>query len=469
MSSRELAGLVAFGTSSGMDSLLVVRHGRIVAEAYYAPFASRLKHRINSATKSVIGTLVAIALKDGLLTSVDQPVLDFFPERKFANIDERKKALKLRHLLDMTSGLDWEEPVSGASLKSFVEMERSPDWVQFILDRPMAREPGATFDYNSGNTHVLSAILSKVTGRSAEAYAREKLFGPLGIEDVLWRRDPQGVSAGGAGLYLQPRDMARLGQLWLADGVWEGQRLLPSGWIDTVRHAAVAIGLGPELRYANLFWSMPATGIYMAVGYHRQLIVVMPEQDVVAVFTGGRRFSTATGIPSVATYPFSAALNRLRAAVKSDVALPEDPAGSALLADRIGEAAREPRTQSADPSPLAAAISGKIWRLQPNRLRISTVSFTFDNGAASYVYEVGGQRFGGPVGLDGFFRVGGRMLYGPSAAKGLWRDDRTFDLEVQTLGNDDVGIATFLFDGRNVSGRVATFGTWFELKGEADE
>ena len=105
MSSRELAGLVEFGITNGMDSVLVVRHGSIVAEAYYAPFAPGMKHRINSATKSVIGSLVSIALKDGLLASTDQPVLGFFPGRTFANMDERKKALRLRHLLDMTSGL----------------------------------------------------------------------------------------------------------------------------------------------------------------------------------------------------------------------------------------------------------------------------------------------------------------------------------------------------------------------------
>jgi hypothetical protein len=347
-------------------------------------------------------------------------------------------------------------------------MERSPDWVQFILDRPMVREPGAAFDYNSGGPHVLSAILSKVTGRIALDYAREKLFGPLGIEDVHWRHDPQGVSAGGAGLYLQPRDMARLGQLWLGDGVWKGERLMAPGWIDTVRHASVDMGLGPLLRYANLFWSEPAKGAYLAVGHDRQLIAVMPDLDVVAVFTGGKRVSTATGIPSMPRYTLSAVLDRLKEAVKSDGALPEDPAALALLADKTKEVAQEARTQSAPPSPLAAAISGKVYRLQPNPAGLSSFSLTFENGAASYAYEVGGQRFGGPVGLDGLFRVGGHRLYGPSAAKGVWRDDKTFELEVQTPGNDDVNIATLTFDGTSVSARVATLGTSIELKGETE-
>src|SRR5258708_33904645 len=105
----------------------------------------------------------------------------------------------------MRPGQKGDEPLSSASLESFVQMERSPDWVQFILDRPMVREPGAAFDYNSGGPHALSAILSKVTGRSALEYAREKLFGPLGIEDVHCGHDPQGCSTGGAALDLQPR------------------------------------------------------------------------------------------------------------------------------------------------------------------------------------------------------------------------------------------------------------------------
>jgi len=126
MSSRELALLVDFGLSNGMDSLLVVRHGKIVTEAYYAPFRADTKHRINSATKSVVGSFVAIALKEGLLKSVDQPVLDFFPDRPIANDDERKKAMTLQTLLDMTSGLDWVEPLSSAPPESLFNMERSP-------------------------------------------------------------------------------------------------------------------------------------------------------------------------------------------------------------------------------------------------------------------------------------------------------------------------------------------------------
>src|SRR6185503_362827 len=207
---------------------------------------------------------------------------------------------------------------------------RSADWVQNILDHGMAAEPGTTFNYNIGNPHLLSAVLSKVTGHSAADLARDRLFGPLGIEDVQWRSDPQGVSTGGYGLSLQPRDMAKLGYLWLHGGAWDGRQILPAEWIDQARHATVPMELDP-LRYGNLFWSLPTEDIFMAVGYDRQLIVMMPGLDVVAVFTGARRYSNANGVASGPGYRLGEVLGRLKAAVKSDGALAEDAEAAAAL------------------------------------------------------------------------------------------------------------------------------------------
>jgi CubicO group peptidase (beta-lactamase class C family) len=470
MSSQELTGLVNFGIDNGFDSLLVTRHGKVVAEAYYAPFAPRLRHRINSATKAVVGSLIGIALKEGLIKSLDQPLIDFLPDRQSAKPDERFKAVTLRHLLDMTSGIDWDEPLSNAIPASLFEMERSRDWVQYVLDRGMARDPGATFEYNSGATHLLSAVLSKATGKRAEDYAREKLFGPLGITDFQWRRDPQGVSTGGYGLYLLPGDMAKLGLFWLHDGVWQGKRLLPAGWIDAARQGRVDMPF-PGLRYANLFWSIPSQDAFMAVGFDRQLIVMLPKLDIVAAFTGAKRYSNADGKPSTPGYRLSAVIDRLKDAAKSDAALPEDAKSVDALAGRIRYVLEEARVGAADAAPpIAAEVSGKIYRLQSNLLRLSSISFTFDGDTASYTYDTGGKRYGGPIGLDGFYGIGGRRLYGKSAAKGRWLDDKTFQFETQTLGNDDAAIVPFVFDGKKISGRLETLGGFkVELSGEAEE
>lgn len=286
MDSAALARLLAYGTGRSLDSLLIARHGKIVLDAYYAPYSAEIPHIINSSTKAVIGTLAAMATKDGLLDSMDHPMLDFFPERSVVIFDDRKKAITLQHLLDMTSGIDWREPTDGRPV-TFFEMERSPDWAKFVLDRPMSNTPGDIFNYNSGNPHLLSAILTKLTGMSAKDYARAKLFGPLGIADWTWRKDPQGVSTGGNGLALKPRDMAKIGYLYLRNGQWDGKTLLPPAFVERSSHATIDMNLRfePDFRYSNFFWALPKRNVYMAIGYHCQVIMVFPALDMVAVTT----------------------------------------------------------------------------------------------------------------------------------------------------------------------------------------
>ena len=171
MDSMALANLLDFGATRSLDSLLLARHGRIVLDAYYAPYAADIPHRINSATKAVVGTLAAIAHKDGLLDSFNHPVLEFFGDRSVANVDDGKKAITVQNLLDMTSGIYWTEPLDGRP-DSMIEMGRQQDWVKFVLDRPMSSAPGEVFNYNSGGTHLLSAIITGLTGMSAADYAK---------------------------------------------------------------------------------------------------------------------------------------------------------------------------------------------------------------------------------------------------------------------------------------------------------
>ena len=470
MSSERLARLVDFGAFNDMDSVLVTRHGRIVLEATYAPFRAGLKHRVYSVTKSVVSTLVGMALADGLLDSTDRRVVDFFPGRTIANLDEAKKAITVQQLLDMTSGLTWSEGLSGAA-ESYIAMTRTPDWQQFILDHPMAAAPGTRFYYSSGNSHLLSAILSKVTGRSANDYARERLFGPLGIDDVLWQADPQGASGGGAGLYLQPRDMAKIGYLWLRGGLWEGKQILPAAWIEGVRAADVDMreSWASDMRYGRQFWVLPLRDAFLAVGYHRQLIVVMPKLDIVAVVTGSSRFSSPNGMASTPRYGFETLIGYLTRAVVSDGAVAAEPAATAELAERVKAAAIEQpppasanvsaSTSTSGPSAMAKAVSGKTWRFaNSDPLRVKSYTLKLDDPQPSYEYELGGGppgapvgRFGGPVGFDGRFAVGGRMPYGPSAARGFWSaDGASLVIEVQTLGNDDVARMTHVFGDKTI-------------------
>ncbi len=471
MSSERLARLVEFGAVNDMDSVLVTRHGRIVLEATYAPFRAGLKHHIYSSTKSVVSTLVGMALGDGLLDSTDRKVVDFFPNRLIstgsgANLDDAKKAITVQHLLDMTSGLAWQEGLTGG-VESAIAMARSPDWQQFVLDQPMATAPGTRFYYNSGNSHLLSAILSKVTGKSALDYAREKLFGPLGIDDVLWQADPQGVTAGGWGLHLQPRDMAKIGYLWLRGGLWEGKQILPAAWIERVRKADIDMreSWASDLRYGRQFWLMTRRDTFMSVGKHRQLIVVMPKLDIVAVVTGSQRFVGPSGnVVSTPRYGFDTLVSYLAAAVTSDGAVAAKPAAMAELAEQVkaaaaGQPAPASGSVSGAPPAMAKAVSGKTWRFaNVDPLRLKSLVLRLDGPQPSYEYELDGGppnapvgRFGGPIGVDGRFAVGGRMPYGPSAARGAWSaDGASFVLEVQALGNDDVARVTHVFGDKTI-------------------
>jgi CubicO group peptidase (beta-lactamase class C family) len=444
MASGALAELVDFGAANAMDSLLVTRHGRIVAEAHYAPFRAGLRHSVNSVTKAVVGTLVGIALKDGTIARRAQPVVEFFPERTVADAGADKKALTLAHLLDLTSGLDWREPLSDAVPETMLQLQRSRDWVGFVLDRPMAQAPGLAFNYNSGTWHLLSAVLTKASGDSTLDYARRKLFAPLGITDVAWRRDPQGLFTGGFGLSMHPRDMAKIGYLYLRGGEWAGLPLLPAAWTEQVRHASVDMGLGtsPVFRYANGWWVIPDRRAILAVGFLRQVIVVLPDVDVVAVVTGRRH------------YPLVALVDRIVAAVKAEDRLPANAEGGARLAERITDAATEKPTPVGPVPGLAKSVSARTYRFAPNRLGLKSLMLDLTATAPRYelTLDSGGpgapaRRVGGPIGLDGAFRLAEQGAETLLAVKGSWLDDSRFRVVSRSVLEGIVSAYTLAFRG----------------------
>ena len=406
--------------------------------------------------------MTAIACKDGLPDNPSHRVLDFFDRRIIANVDDRKEAITVQSLLDMTSGFEWMEPLDGRP-DSMFEMARSPDWVKFILDRPMSSAPGDTFNYNSGNPHLLSAIITKLTGMSVLEYAKAKLFGPLEINDLFWRHDPQGISAGGYGLYLLPRDMAKIGYLYLRNGVWHGKQLLPSAWIEKVSHATVNMPpfeLG--LRYSNLFWALPDKHVYMAVGYHRQVIMVFPDLDIVAVTTG-------RGI-----YPLSKLADYVSSSVKSDTALPADVESVKLLASKILDVSTEKPTAVGPTSKMAAVISGKVYKFARNELNLKSLSLILTNSEPQYDVEMyardatkSDSRFSGSIGLDGLYRKGELTRHGSddrfehaplvNALKGTWQDDHAFVIDWLELGQgQSAERLTLTFDGEKLNVRDKT-------------
>lgn len=454
MDARALQSLVEFGAYNQMDSLLVARNGRIVLEAYYAPFAAGERHTLNSATKSVVAALVGIAVEQRVLPDAGTPVLQLLPGRNAANVDARKQAMTLQNLLDMTSGLDWQERLGEPPVTN-MQMGQSADWTQFTLDRPMAQAPGSGFNYNSGNSQLASAILAAHAGMSTEQFAARHLFGPLGITDWFWRKGPEGVNTGGFGLYLQPRDMAKIGLLYLQGGQWEGRQVVPRASVDKVFGASIAMQLAPgtDYRYGDSWWTLPGRKAYMAVGFLRQMIVVLPEQQLVVATTGKRHYS------------IEQFLDHVQAAVKSPTALAPDPQGEAALADRVRAAAVEVADAVTPPSPRAAALSGRTWKAERNELGIK--EFTLRLGAQPEV-EIVNYVGRGPQTRNATMRLGadGRFARsdtprGPVLGKMAWMDEGT--LAVHTRMPHDATVATYLLrfgDGGKVAVEFSANNGW---------
>jgi CubicO group peptidase (beta-lactamase class C family) len=301
----------------------------MVADVAVHPFGPDSRHVIHSCTKSIVSALVGIAIDRGHIEGVHEPVLSFFPGRRVANLDEHKEAMTLEHLLTMSSGLRCRDSYlyrwSGLN-----QMRESEDWVQFMLDLPMAEAPGTVFEYCNGGSFLLSAIIQASTGVSALEFAAEHLFGPLGITDVVWSSNPQGINIGWGEMRMRSDDMEKIGHLYLRGGQWDGEDVVPSSWIEasTRKHISATLEDG----YGYQWWVDEASSTYLALGYAGQFIFVVPERDVVAVFTSDlseRDFY----VPQTLLTDF------IIPAAISSATLPPNPEGLASLGSWIEELA----------------------------------------------------------------------------------------------------------------------------------
>lgn len=302
-----------------IDSMLVIRGGRIVYQKTYtqdydAAFVGRDQtrgpynyydpdwhpyyergplHTMQSISKSITSALIGIAIGRGEIPGVDVKVMAYFDGYKQANPDPRWSDITLRDLLTMTSGIEWDEESFDYTdpRNTCAAMEGSADWVAYVLNRPMAATPGGKFVYNSGVTMLLSHILFRATGKHADAYAKEHLFGPLGIENFYWKRTPTGLIDAEGGLYLKPEDLARIGLLYAHDGIWNQKRILPEGWVAASMAPAIAVPETEGWQYGFQWWLLPYAAnptryAYAGIGYGGQRLIALPEYDLIAVFTG---------------------------------------------------------------------------------------------------------------------------------------------------------------------------------------
>jgi CubicO group peptidase (beta-lactamase class C family) len=420
-----------------IDSLLIIRNGYVVLDAYFYPYDNTIPHKLASVTKSVMTTLIGIAVDQGKI-ELDQPMVSFFPGRPIANLEARKEQVTVRHLVSMRNGfasgcMAGDEPTLDA-------MRANPDWVQAALDRKMANDPGTHFCYDSPGMHLLSAILQEATGMTALDFGRQYLFEPLGIREVHWQSDPQGYTHGWGDLYLKPRDAAKIGYLWLNQGVWEGEQIVSASWVaDSVTAHSNAGGDG----YGYGWWVSEDS--YTALGRGGQNIKVYPGYNAIVVTTAS-------------AFDYDQLEPLLNAAfVDPEQPLPADPARVAELETTLDALAGAPTPWSVGPVPeIAGMISGKTYVFGPNPAELATLRPEFDDPeVATLAMMLGGRDVVWPIGLDGRYRLApdGQGL------RGYWTEPQTLVIEVFEEGLSTLRLH---FEGDRVEISSPALGLQFE-------
>lgn len=285
MRSEPLEDMISYiaDHNHNFDSIVIIRNGYLIFEEYFDyEYSPEELHILYSVTKSITSALIGIALDKGFINNVSQRMVNFFPDETIENLDDRKKDITLEHLLTMTAGFDWEGPDDMEHTWGQAVQSRNP--IEYILNVPMQYEPGTVWYYNGGCSHLLSAILTHATGNSTLEFAFEHLFNPLGITDVRWPRDPQRIYYGGQDIWLNSHDMAKIGYLFLNNGTWDGEQIISKEWI--LNSSQTRCFFNENEGYGYQWWTYPGEfSGYFAYGYNEQKIIVLPEEDLIVVFT----------------------------------------------------------------------------------------------------------------------------------------------------------------------------------------
>ena len=340
-----------------LHSLMVVVRGAVVAEGWWAPYERERRHELFSLSKSFTSTAVGFAQAEGLL-SVDDLVLDHFPDEAPTEPDPNLGRMRVRHLLTMTTGHH-----DAADDGTF----GSPDWARGFLAQPVQHEPGTHFVYNTAGSYMLSAIVQRVTGQRALDYLTPRLLEPLGIEGVTWQQSPQGIDAGGFGIWATTEDIACFAQLYLQDGMWDGRRVLPEGWVaDASRPHTVSTHSNGDPDWVQGYGYQLWRGrhsTFRGDGAFGQFALVLPEQHAVVAVTSGS--DNMQGILDLVWH--------LLAAMPTDqgAVLAPDPGGEAELAERLAGLRLDPSAWTGA-APFAADVAGRTITLEPNGFGITS-------------------------------------------------------------------------------------------------
>jgi len=405
----------------GVHSLLVIRHGYVVADTEFYPYGSSTPHDLASVTKTITSTLTGVAVANGLL-KLDQPLLSFFPAESPANPDEKKRSITVGNVLHMESGLDCGFLPGEQELE---QMKRSANWAQYALSLPMKYDPGTHPSYCSPGYHLLGSMIGAAAHSTEEEFARKYLFEPLGIRDVVWAVDPQGRNHGWGDSHFYPRDVAKIGYLYLHGGEWNGKQIVPRDWV--AMSIAPPTGGRGEPGGFGIEWNVtkgPNGLQYGGTGRGGQILIVWPDLDMIVVSMAGGNAGQLAPL--------------IRQAVKSDAALPANPDGVAQLQKAAAAASGAPAPVPVSQMPATAAtISGKVYRFPVNPSRLDSLSLTFPTDSTAMLkVEYYGEPLSLPIGLDGLYRVGPwGPLHLPAGATGKWTSDNEFLLDLNFIAN----------------------------------
>jgi CubicO group peptidase (beta-lactamase class C family) len=414
-------------------SIMILRHGKVVAEGWWAPYAPDLRHTMYSTSKSFTSTAVGFAVTENLLT-VNDKVVSFFPEELPDTVSPYLAALTVKDLLTMSVGQE-PDPTFSRSIDT--------NWVRSFLALPIIYEPGTKFLYNSMATYMLSAIVQKVSGKKVIDYLTPRLFQPLVIEEMDWEEDPKGINTGGWGLRVKTEDMAKFGQLYLQKGLWNGKQIIPAGWIEEATSFKIdqaPDSIPPEMEqnewnhgYCYQFWRC-RNNAYRADGAFGQYIFVMPDKDaVIAITSESPDMGDEMNLIWKYLYP------ALR-----DEPLPENNAANIRLKEKLAALAL-PLAQDGMNSPLASEISGKTFDIAPNERKVLSMKFDFTGDSCSVLFNIDNKEyalnFGAGRWITGLTEMPGPSLLGtarnlpPSKVNGSfgWKDDKTLELVLRFI------------------------------------
>ncbi|WP_019422571.1 serine hydrolase domain-containing protein [Paenibacillus sp. OSY-SE] len=402
-----------------LHSFMFLRHGHVVAEGWWAPYAANHPHALFSLSKSFTSTAIGFAVEERRF-SLEDPVISFFPEEATPEVEEHFEKLQVRHLLTMSTGHDENNAPN-------IRGSKDGNWVKAYFGSTLSHTPGTQFLYSSDATYMLSAIVQKRTGQTLADYLQPRLFEPLGIAGVAWETCPLGINTGGWGLSLTTEDVAKFGQLYLRQGQWNGRPIIPAAWIQQATSRHISNGQSADSDwtqgYGYQFWRCRHDA-YRGDGAFGQFVIVMPEQDAVIAITSGLNDMQAV---------LNQVWKHLLPACK-DGALQADVNEQQALTAKLSTLAIPPHT-SICRSELSTTVSGALYIFNDNEMQWDSIQFEFEENAAEITWHEQGAKKQLTCGIGAWLagEITDQEIRQPIAASGTWQDDATFVITCRLL------------------------------------